>query len=385
MKRAAVALCFLAIPLACAESEPPITQTSEPLIAGPEEYTGLDLGPKELVLTFDDGPGPAGVTGALSTYLKTRPKPIHATFFVNGACIAATTLSPNDSCGEPVVGANAVLAQLVADGHLVANHTTTHRDLVSLQSNLIVRELEETDALIQGYMPYGRFFFRAPYGSWSTRVYNSLKDTAMNKYVGPVYWSIDAQDWDCWPSGLTTKQCGDRYLAEIRAVGRGIVLLHDPYSSATGNTVDMVKYIVPILEADGFTFKALEDVPSLRAVLPTCHASCSACSGPTANDCTACKAGTTLASGACVTDARDAGTTAPPSSNPPVSQREEESATTSPAEAEEEEAEEEPASGCASAASPRGGGAAIAQIALAVAAVVRRRRRSLPRHAAATN
>jgi peptidoglycan/xylan/chitin deacetylase (PgdA/CDA1 family) len=372
MRRAAVALCFFAIPLACAEDDPTLSRTSQPLIAEEQQYTGMDLGAKELVLTFDDGPGPAAVTGALSTYLKTRPRPIRATFFVNGACIAATTLSPNESCGEATAGANTVLAQLVADGHLVANHTTTHRDLATLQTNLILSELEDTDALIKGYVPYGRFFFRAPYGSWSTRVFNSLKDTAMNRYVGPIYWSIDAQDWDCWPSGLTTKACGDRYLSEIRRVGKGIVLLHDPYSSASGNTVDLVKYIVPILEGEGFTFKALEDVPALKALLPKCDASCSACSGPSANDCTACKPGTVLASGACVAEQPDAQRSVDEIPPPPPDTE------TAPPSARKQDRD----SGCASAATPRGGSLLLAVV---VGTLVRRRRRSLPCNGAATN
>jgi MYXO-CTERM domain-containing protein len=391
MKRAAVALAFLAIPLACAVDDAPIAATSQPLIAAAEDYTGLDLGTKELVLTFDDGPGPAAVTGALSTYLKTRPKPIHATFFVNGACIAETALTPNNSCGEPVANATAVLAQLTADGHLVANHTTTHRDLVTLSSSRILREVGDTDALIKRYVPYGHFFFRAPYGSWDTAVFNSLKDTAMNKYVGPVYWAAGggptdatrAADWECWATGLTTRQCGDRYLTEIRAFGKGIVLFHDASGSSSGNTVDLIKYIVPILEGEGFTFKTLAEVPSLRAVMPKCHASCGACSGPTAKDCTACRAGTSLAAGACVATTADAGedATSPP---PPESPSERDRVLTPSATAEEEVEEEEEAedSGCASAAPPKSGGLLLAA---AVAVILRRRRRSLPRKRAATN
>ena len=84
----------------------------------------------------------------------------------------------------------------------------------------------------------------------------------MTKYVGPINWDIgdhmgpeQAADWDCWTrvdgARAHPQQCGDRYVNEIDRVGRGIVLLHDPYfvddDPAQGGTVDMVKYIVPIL------------------------------------------------------------------------------------------------------------------------------------------
>src|SRR5262245_9111195 len=68
---------------------PKIGRTSQRLIAQAQTYVGTGLGDKELVFTFDDGPS-AVLTGDLSAYLKSRPAPIQATFFVNGACITTT-------------------------------------------------------------------------------------------------------------------------------------------------------------------------------------------------------------------------------------------------------------------------------------------------------
>ena len=289
------------------------------LIAAPENYQGAMLGDKELILTFDDGPGPMDVTGELSTWLKNRPTPIHATFFVNGACIAATAL-PNPEC-TPVADATSILAKLVSDGHLVANHATTHRDLASIPDGQRVPELSETDTLIAPHVSYGRFFFRAPLGSWNSDVHATISASAMKKYIGPIYWmagggptdqtpaATQAADWECWNLGYTSEQCGNRYLNELRSVGKGIVLLHDPHGntnnhnlkSGTGNTVDMVKYIVPILEGEGFTFKSLDEDPEIKAVLPSCHATCATCSGPSASECTSCDDGKYLAGNSCST------------------------------------------------------------------------------------
>ena len=288
----------------------PIGKTSQDLVAAPQYYVGVPSMPmKQLALTFDDGPGAR--TSELSTYLKGQN--IRAVFFVNGAGIQTTAL-PTDR--TPLPGATTVLAQLAADGHLVANHTTTHRDMLTeVPADQRVRELSETDALItaHGKTPWNRSLFRAPYGSWGTAVYTTLSSSAMSHYVGPIYWDIGggptdksanasmAADWECWDLSYTTKQCADRYFNEISTVGRGIVLMHDPYGSAPGNTVDMVKDLVPRLKAAGYTFVRADEVSRIAADFPACAvAGCVACSAG-GTPCTGCAAGRYLSGGACKT------------------------------------------------------------------------------------
>jgi len=383
------------------------------------QLTGADLGDKELVFTFDDGPGPAAVTGALGSYLRSRPSPVPATFFVNGACIAPTGLD-NGSCGAPTAGAEAILAQLVADGHTIANHSTTHRDLTRIRdADDLVADITETDLRIAPYVAWNRLYLRAPFGSWSGTVHARLDASPMTKYVGPIYWNagggpIDqgfAADWECWQRGMSSRACGDLYLSEIRAARKGIVLFHDASAGRNGNTLDMIRYIVPILEGEGFTFKTLEDVPAIRALLPACDPSCATCSGPGANACTACKPGNTLTAGTCAPctggfcntcpenqwAARDgcrpctvcpdgtSATTACTGTADTICQaganprRKTPSGTPEPTPSAGED--EGTASGCASAARPGPGGVLIA---LATLAAVRRRRRSLPLSRAAT-
>lgn len=251
--------------------------------------TGASLPDKALALTFDDGPGDR--TAELSSYLKAQG--IRATFFVNGGHVVPPTL-PNPDNLLLTAGATAILARVAADGHLVANHTTTHRNLVTTVlptgSARVVQELSETDATIAGFVPANRFLFRAPFGAWNTGVYDALKTSAMNKHVGPLDWDVGgsandypnrAADWACWHGQLysgalkangtgfaSTTQCGDAYINEITTVGRGIVLLHDPYGGPTASTVDMVKYMVPILKSRGYTFVRADEVPAVAALLP---------------------------------------------------------------------------------------------------------------------
>lgn len=278
---------------------------------------GTSLPAKTIALTFDDGPGDRAAE--LSSYLAGRG--IRATFFVNGGRIAATSL-PNPNGVTPSANVAQVLAQIAADGHLVANHTTTHRDLVSevlpTGKAKVVQELAETDTDLADYVPSSHYLFRAPYGYFDSAVWAALSPSAMNKYVGPIFWDIGgsasnypagAADWACWQSklqgsngtyfGATTTECGDAYLNEIYSVGRGIVLMHDPYSSTLGNTVDMIKYMVPILEAKGYAFARVDEIPAIRALLPgvVCDPSCASCTPE--GLCATCNYGAYLSGGSC--------------------------------------------------------------------------------------
>jgi peptidoglycan/xylan/chitin deacetylase (PgdA/CDA1 family) len=233
--------------------------------------TGTSLPWKTLALTFDDGPGPR--TSELSTYLENNG--IAAGFFLNGKMIHDTT----------------VLAQLVADGHVIGNHTQTHASLTGqstgswhLDDATAVSEVAQTDVLIAPFVTADRFMFRAPYGDFDWSSAAALNASPMRKYVGNIHWDIGdrmgphrAADWDCWSAGkdgivLTVAQCAELYLEEIDAVGRGVILMHDPYSiggnPANGGTVDMVEMLVPILKSKGYSFVRIDEVPDIAAALP---------------------------------------------------------------------------------------------------------------------
>lgn len=260
--------------LVAACQQPPTTNEhtcSGALAISAANLTGASLPPKTLALTFDDGPGPR--TSELSTYLKNQG--IGAGFFVNGKMIQD----------------NAVLTQLIADGHVIGNHTQTHTSLTGrstgsghLDDATTVTELAQTDALISPFVTANRFMFRAPYGDFDASSAAAINASAMTKYVGPIYWNIgnnmgphQAVDWDCWQPGsdgavLTVARCGDLYVEEIDAVGRGVILLHDPYfidnDPAHGGTVDMIENIVPVLKAKGYTFVRIDEVPEIASALP---------------------------------------------------------------------------------------------------------------------
>ncbi len=232
--------------------------------------TGASMKLKELSLTFDDGPGARTIE--LSRYLKEQG--IRVTFFVWGQAVQ------NDGSGS-------TLQALVDDGHLVANHTMHHFSLTAneptpLNDDQVVAELTEVDGLINPVVKNNFWLFRPPYGQWNDHVADVLSKSTMKKYVGPVLWNIggsmgpnQAADAECWKPEVnkSVQDCGDLYLKEIDAVGKGIVLLHDPYfldmnNPESGGTYQMIQYIVPILKSKGYTFKRLDEVPDVAKLLP---------------------------------------------------------------------------------------------------------------------
>ncbi|MBX3190053.1 MAG: polysaccharide deacetylase family protein [Labilithrix sp.] len=233
--------------------------------------TGSSMKLKQISLTFDDGPGLRTVE--LSAYLKSEG--IRAAFFIWGGALK------NEG------GAAGILQHLVDDGHLVANHTETHRSLTenkptALTDQEIVAELTEVDTAITPFVKDNKWLFRPPYGQFDDRVLTVLEGTPMKKYVGPILWNVGgmmsettASDAECWkPETLhTVTDCGDLYLKEIDSVGKGIVLLHDPYfiqqnNPESGGTYQMVQYMVPILKSKGYSFVRVDEVPDIAALLP---------------------------------------------------------------------------------------------------------------------
>ena len=269
---ALVVSCLAVTHAGCQKSEAKAEKTcsgSSALSKTP--LTGASMPLKTLSLTFDDGPGARTVE--LSHYLKAEG--IRATFFVWGQAVE------NDGAGATTLQA------LIDDGHLIANHTEHHYSLTehqpaALTGPQVIAELEEVDKQIAPLVKNNIWLFRPPYGHWNDATTATLEKTPMKKYVGPILWNIggtmgvnQAADTECWKAATlkTVNECGDLYLKEIDNVGKGIVLLHDPYfidmmNPESGGTYQMVQYIVPKLKAKGYTFKRVDEVPDIAALLP---------------------------------------------------------------------------------------------------------------------
>jgi peptidoglycan-N-acetylglucosamine deacetylase len=127
-----------------------------------------------IYLTFDDGPHLHLTPNILQVLRVAKAK---VTFFVVG-----------ERLKRP--GALSVIAQAIADGHAIGNHSLTHRDLTRCSEKQIELELSDTARLLRplGIEPK---IFRPPYGRLNKTV------VAVSRRLGYqiVLWDNDPRDW----------------------------------------------------------------------------------------------------------------------------------------------------------------------------------------------
>src|SRR5438132_4452859 len=135
--------------------------------------------------TLGEGPGPQ--TLRLAAFLYRHQ--IQATFFV---------------VGRHAREMPEALGALRDMGHLIANHSFNHPNLVELAEagGDLVGEIAQTDAIIKPYLDGNVVLFRPPYGAWrregaATSVVAQVlnRSVQMANHLGPVQWDIDAGDW----------------------------------------------------------------------------------------------------------------------------------------------------------------------------------------------
>lgn len=169
--------------------------------------------PRELLLSFDDGPDLRG-TPLILEELDRRG--LKAIFFVSGWRLIGQR--PEDIARRDLV------RKLAAHGHLVANHTMNHHDLCASPEEQ-ASEIDTNTELIAATTGVRPLLFRSPYGAFC----RSLEAALAVRELPDIGWNIDPQDWknddeEAVFSYLTGK------LSQLK--GRGIMLLHDTHEAS---------------------------------------------------------------------------------------------------------------------------------------------------------
>jgi peptidoglycan-N-acetylglucosamine deacetylase len=198
----------------------------------------LPLGPREVVLTFDDGPAP-GTTPRVLDALACEG--VRATFFLIGRNAAA----------HP-----ALVRRMRDEGHTLACHTWSHpwtmRDLgeaaqiqqVERGFAAISAALGEPDAKpgqggVAPFLRYPGFADTAPVNAW-----------AAERDIGVFGCDLWASDWVHMTPDVELARMMDR----LRHAGRGMILLHD----IQPQTAAMVPAFLRALRAEGYSVVHLE-------------------------------------------------------------------------------------------------------------------------------
>jgi peptidoglycan/xylan/chitin deacetylase (PgdA/CDA1 family) len=188
-----------------------------------------------VALTFDDGPGPQTdrLLSALAAY------GAHATFFTVGTSAEAR---PD------------LLRRMTAAGHLVADHSWSHRGLTTLDKHKISDELSRTQIVIGTQTGRPPSLLRAPYGVVNARVLTVARALKL-PIVG---WSLDTADArDPDPEAVARRA--------IEGTRPGsIILMHD----SDPVTVTALPKVLKALAGRGYAFVTVPELYGPRGMEP---------------------------------------------------------------------------------------------------------------------
>jgi peptidoglycan/xylan/chitin deacetylase (PgdA/CDA1 family) len=241
-RAAFLALAFLAAQSTVAHAAPPcpgnadalgtarvlaVDAGSTPRVGRKQFPQTLPLAPREVVLTFDDGPWP-GTTERILEAL--RQECVRATFFLIGR-------NALDHAG---------LAQReLAEGHTVAYHSFSHPMLnqmpIAAAQSDIERGFAAVDAALRGHGAPVTPFFRFPYFASSPPLLDWLERRRMVVF-GADLW---ASDWN----PMSPDQELQLVVERVEATNGGIVLLHD----TKAQTATMLPPLLRALKGRGFS------------------------------------------------------------------------------------------------------------------------------------
>ncbi|MDO8916054.1 MAG: polysaccharide deacetylase family protein [Coriobacteriia bacterium] len=188
-------------------------------------------GTKTVALTFDDGPWP-GQTQRILEILSAEN--VRATFFMVGVRLR---LTPD------------LARRVVAEGHLVGNHTLTHQMTRSSTPRQVDFQMTAGKEELRRATGVESRWFRAPSGAVTPLV------TAQAAILGErvAGWTVDPADWRRPPAGVIVRRV-------VGAVRPGaIVLLHDG-GGERNQTIAALPGIITTLKARGYRFVTLDEM-----------------------------------------------------------------------------------------------------------------------------
>lgn len=193
-------------------------------------YADVDLNvpPRTVVLTFDDGPHMRNTPIILDVLKRHKVK---AMFFQLGSIFDGDYIG-----SENVKTTLQIQERLLKEGHVVANHTYSHPNMSKLAFEAARTQINSAQGFIskasQGSKNQTRFF-RPPYGDSDYKTLLAIEDAGLY----PLFWNIDSRDWDA----KTPRQLVDNTLKAAEEMDGGIVLLHDIHDVTAQALSDLIE------------------------------------------------------------------------------------------------------------------------------------------------
>ena len=217
------------------EGQSPVGNATVEELAQYNAYYLGDASQKVIYLTFDCG-YENGYTASILDTLKKHNAP--AAFFV---------------VGNMIESAPDLIRRMVAEGHIVGNHTYHHPDMSSISDQAAFqKELESLEALFQETTGQTMSkYYRPPQGKYNVENLRQAKALGYKT----ILWSLAYVDWyvDDQP---TPEQAYSKLLPRIH--DGAIVLLH----STSRTNAEILDELLTKWEEMGFSFASLDQLPA---------------------------------------------------------------------------------------------------------------------------
>jgi len=183
----------------------------------------LPLQDREVVLTFDDGPWPGTMPKVLAALAQ---ECVRATFFLIGS----------HASEHPEL-----VRRMAAQGHTIAHHTWSHRNLKYVKPDAAIAEIDKGIAAVEAAL-HGKAtttpstpFFRFPYFEMTPATLEALQKRGIAVF-GADLW---ASDWNPMTPAQQLKLLTER----LQIARKGIILLHDPKAQTAAMLPAFLRYL----------------------------------------------------------------------------------------------------------------------------------------------
>lgn len=198
-----------------------------------DEYKGIYMGDSQkpyVYLTFDNG-YEAGYTNQILDTLKNNN--VTAAFFITAHYLNT---------------ASDIVERMIAEGHIVGNHTVNHKSMPSLSDEQIKKEVLELHQTVYEKFAYEMKYIRPPMGEFSQR---TLEITNSMGYKTAM-WSLAYDDWD------ENNQGREQYATSkiLDNIHNGAVILLHANSKDNAN---ILNNIIKEIRNMGYEFKSLDE------------------------------------------------------------------------------------------------------------------------------
>lgn len=174
---------------------------------------------RKVVLTFDDGPHPKTTPKVLEIL---RHRRVKAIFFVLGLQAAKYP---------------ELIKQIHDEGHIIGNHSYSHKNLAQQSEAGMREELVRTSRLIESITGRRPEYLRPPYGSMNSKVIEVARQEGMKIML----WTIDPKDWLQKNEKSVLHHIEQQLGMNSGRLRGGALLLHDIYPST-------VRALEPLLD-----------------------------------------------------------------------------------------------------------------------------------------